>query len=169
MIAVAEGGSGWLRGWNTCGTNVAGLWEARIAGTAAQTRRKDKAASLDGGTGEAGRSGHDRRFLQEAQQHMLRNTVFVSDARECGDCDRSAETEERGGHRRSSGGRGSQQCVWQHVETVRVGSWADSLPTDAGNVVHAVGKRKYHSMHGVERGTWQGALAAKPTFASHFT
>ena len=40
-----------------------------------------RTVSLDGGTGEAGRRGHDRRCLQVAQQHIPRNTVFGSDPR----------------------------------------------------------------------------------------
>ena len=60
---------------------------------------------------------------------------------------------------RSSGGHRSQQCVWQHVETVCVGSCAGSLLPDAGNAVRAVRKRRNRGMAGntervdrVERG-----------------
>ena len=94
---------------------------AMIAGTVAQTWRKDKA---DG--------GQDRLCLQDAQQNIPRYAVFGSDPRRCGGCDRCA-------HR-------SQQRVWKHVETMRAGSCADTLPTDAGKIVHAVGMRQYHSM-----------------------
>ena len=98
---------------------------ARIADSAAQTWRKDEADGLDGGKGEAGRRGHEPRCLQEAQQHIPHDTVFGSDPRRCGCCDRSAETEGDGGPRRAMVGTDlsnaygsmSRQCA---LEAVRI-------------------------------------------------
>ena len=173
MIAEGEGGAGWMRLWiqlwvqGDITTNVAGPVEARIAGTAAQTSRKVEADSVDGGIGEAGRRGHDRRCLQEALQHIPRTAVFSSDHRKCGGCDWCAETNKHGGPKRRSGGHRSQQRVWKHVETLCAVSRAETLPTDAGNIPHAVGKLKYHSktansgrVHRVERGARHVARCA---------
>ena len=115
---------------------------ARTSGTAPQTWKEDKADSFGGSIREAGRRSHDRHCLQKAQQNVPRNEVFGSDPWRCGGCDRCAETEKHGGRRERSVGHRSKQCVWQHVETVCVGTCADSLPPDAGNIVHALGKRE---------------------------
>ena len=79
---------------------VAGLWEPGLL-VPPQIWRKIKTDGLDGGIGVAGRRCHDRRCRQEAQQIIPRTTVFGSDCRECGGCDRSAETEEHGGPKRA--------------------------------------------------------------------
>ena len=172
MIAEAEGGAGWQREWiqlwvqGDVTTNVAGLC---VRGTAAQFGRTDKASSLDGPLVMLAEGVMIDAVFKKLNK-ILHATQFSGRTQGCGGSDWSPETEELGGRRRSSGGYRSQQCVWQHVETVCVGSCADSPPIDAGNMVHAVGKRKWlqsaDGLDPVERGARHVARRAcwQPNF-----
>ena len=173
MIAEAEGGAGCCENECNCGCKAALQPTWQVHGS------EDYLVPL--------RRLGGKRWLKLAEGVMIDAVVkklskifhatqfSVRTPKESGGCDRSAETEEHGGPRRSSGGHRSQQCVWQHV--VCVGSCADSLPKRCWEYCARSGKNGsttawlqtadgwtgWTGSNG-ERGTWQGALAANPTF-----
>ena len=127
----------WVQGDIT--TNVAVLWERGLLVPLRKTWRRDRAGSPDGA-------------LVKLSDGVMIDPVFkklnnIFDATQFSvRTPGGAEAQKQGGLRRRSGGHRSQQRVWKHVETLCAGNCADKLPTDAGNTVHAVRTRKYHSM-----------------------